>query len=234
MMARISGGGTAMAIRVERGAGRIGALVCSLALSLWAVAPIVRAAPMTPGQFVQPADLSPVEMEFYRSLAPDAARDFLVTRSYVRVCKSVVEYKTPALQLPDRPEGFSAKYLLPTDPNIINRALIFYLRAQANPAEASHPSVLELSTAQRLQRSELSPVERAEFDKLAGEEQDSFIDTRSYVRVCRQYLDHQLPKDGLPIKPLGFNPGFLLQGEKAVVDGAITQSAGDALAGAVR
>jgi hypothetical protein len=142
----------------------------------------------------------------------------------VRVCLSVDQYKTPALQLPDRPTGFSVKYLLPTDPNVINRALAFYLIAKNNPAEAAYPHVLELTDAQRLKPDDLDAQELAEFKMLSGEDAADFLETRSYVRVCRQYLDRKLPKADLPDKPLGFNPRYLLSGEKAVVNDAISQS----------
>lgn len=211
--------------------GRLAGLAMLVAVS--AVEAQAAQAPMSPSQYIGPSDLTAQELDFYRGLDPAGAKAFLATRSYVRVCLSIDQYKTPALQLPDRPPGFNIEYLLPTDPNVINRALTYYLIAENNPAEAAHPHVLEMTEAQRLRPGDLDAEESAEFKTLSGEDAADFLDTRSYVRVCRQYLDHKLANAGLPDKPLGFSPDYLLSGESAMVNDAITQSAGDSLKKAV-
>ena len=96
-------------------------LASSVCLLLAAGAPPTRAQaggplPLTPAQTLRPADLTPVEMDQYRTLDPAAAKDFIATRSYVRLCSRVVDGTLPAMQLPARPAGFKADDLLGRTP----------------------------------------------------------------------------------------------------------------------
>jgi hypothetical protein len=92
---------------------------------------------LTPTQTISPADMTKTELDFYRTLDSKAGRSFIVTRSYVRLAKQVVDHKWPPLKFPpQKPEGFTLQYLLPDDPTVINQALGAYLAAKltADPA----------------------------------------------------------------------------------------------------
>jgi hypothetical protein len=181
--------------------------------------------PLAPAQLIKPADLTQQELSFYQTLDSAAASDFLVTRSYVRLCQQVVDRKLPAAQLPHKPAGFSAKYLLPTDPNVINRALADSIMAHQNPG-VEPPAQLEMTPAQVLNPSDLSPDELAYYKTLTDPATiKSFIDTRSFVRLCQTVVNHELPIEQFPVKPLDFNPSFLLPGEADIVNEAIGDAA---------
>ena len=86
---------------------------------------------LTPAQTISPADMTKTELDYYRTLDSEAGKSFIVTRSYVRLTKQVVDHKLPPLNFPPRkPEGFTAKYLLPDDPTVLNEALGEYLKAK--------------------------------------------------------------------------------------------------------
>jgi hypothetical protein len=79
---------------------------------------------LTSAQIVKPADLTEKESAYYQKLTdPQVAKNFLETRSYVRLCQQVIDHKMPAIQLPDKPLGFSVRYLLPGEANLINKAI---------------------------------------------------------------------------------------------------------------
>ncbi len=180
---------------------------------------------MTPAQTVTPAELTPKELEYYQTLDAAAAKDFIATRSYVRLCQQVLDHKLPALQLPDKPAGFSVKYLLPTEANIINRALAEQIAAEQSPGGAApaRAAPLEMTAAQILSSAALSPKELAYYEKLTEPSlAKSFIDTRSYVRLAQMVASHKMSAPQLPDKPLDFNRSYLLPGEEAVVDQAIS------------
>jgi hypothetical protein len=91
---------------------------------------------LTPAQTITPADLSKIELDYYKTLDSEAAKDFIATRSYVRLAKQVVDKKLqPSKFPPQKPHGFSVKYLLPDDPTVLNQALGEYLAAtlKVNP-----------------------------------------------------------------------------------------------------
>ena len=82
---------------------------------------------------LSPADLKPAmtsdESSYYETIKgdPAAAQSFLVTRDYVRKAQAVVDGALPPLSFPaKKPHGFTAKYLLPDDPAVINNALGMY------------------------------------------------------------------------------------------------------------
>lgn len=200
-------------------------------LQLLALAPSVFAQPggsqLTPAQTVTPAEMTPKELKYYQTLDASATKDFIATRSYVRLCQQVLDHKLPALQLPDKPPGFSVKYLLPTDVNIINRALAENIIAKQSPngAARARSAPLEMSAAQILSPAALSPKELAYYEKLTDPSAaKSFIDTRSYVRLAQMVVSHKMPAPQLPDKPLNFNRSYLLAGEEAVVNQAISES----------
>jgi hypothetical protein len=180
---------------------------------------------LTAEQTVQPADLTPKELSFYQTLDATAAKDFLATRSYVRLCQQVLDHKLAALQLPDRPAGFSAKYLLAAEPNIINRALADYLVAKESPNHAAQATPLEMTPAQILQPDALSAQERTYYKTLTDPASiQNFIETRSYVRLAEEVAAHKMPAAQLPDKPLGFTAHYLLPGEEATVNQAVAAS----------
>jgi hypothetical protein len=79
---------------------------------------------LTASQTVSVADLTPKELAYYKTITdPEVARSFIITRSYVRLCQSVMERKMPAEQLPDKPLGFSARFVLPSEVTMINDAI---------------------------------------------------------------------------------------------------------------
>ncbi len=79
---------------------------------------------MASSQILKPADLTAKEASYYKTLAdPEVAKNFIITRSYVRLCQQVVDKKLPADQLPDKPLGFSVRYLLAGEVTMINRAI---------------------------------------------------------------------------------------------------------------
>ena len=86
---------------------------------------------LTPAQTIGRSDMTKVELDFYQTLGGQAAEDFIVTRSCVRLAQQEIDHKLPPLKFPARkPNGFSVKYLLPDDPSVINRALGDYLAAR--------------------------------------------------------------------------------------------------------
>jgi hypothetical protein len=79
---------------------------------------------LTPAQLLKPDDLTPKELDFYKKQSdPEITKNFIITRSYVRLCQKVIDKKMPAELLPDKPLGFSAHYLLAGEATMINQAL---------------------------------------------------------------------------------------------------------------
>ena len=189
---------------------------------------------MTPAQILKPADLTPKELDYYQKLTePDLAKMFITTRSYVRLCQQVIDRKLPASRLPDKPTGFSVKYLLPGEANVINQAIAASIIAgqAGDNAASAKMAALQMTSAQMLKPADLSPKELDYYKKLTDPAAAKmFIETRSYVRLCQQEVDHQLPPLQLPDKPLGFSRIYLLPGEEAVVN----QAASDSLAALLR
>jgi hypothetical protein len=175
---------------------------------------------LTAAQMVKPADFTAEERDYYRTLGPAAAKSFIATRSYVRVCRQVVEHKLPALRLPNRPAGFNVKYLLPEDPNIINRALGEYIIAKQSPNHAVTVRP-ELTAAQILKPAQLTAEELSYYKTLTEPAKKNFILTRSYMRLAQKVADHKMSPLQLPNQPLGFSPDYLLPGEDAVNNKAI-------------
>jgi hypothetical protein len=169
-----------------------------------------RVVPMTAAQMIAPPDLTSVEANFYKTLDEAAAKEFLITRSWFRLCVQVIKHNLPALQLPDKPAGFNVKYLLPTDPNYINRAMGMRLAEETSPNLP--PLVPEMSPAQTLAPSALTLNEQAKYQMLADPAQrKNFIETRSYIRLCRAVLDHKMAAAKLPLTPLGYDPAYLFE-----------------------
>jgi hypothetical protein len=174
---------------------------------------------MTTAQLVKPAGLTPTERSYYKKLNAAAAKSFIATRSYVRLCRQVLERKLLALQLPQKPVGFNVKYLLPEDPNIINRALGEQSAVKRNPNHAV--AARELTPAQILKPAELTAEELTYYKTLIDPaEAKNFILTRSYMRLAQKVADHKMPALQLPDHPVGFSPDYLLPGEDAVNDKA--------------
>jgi len=180
---------------------------------------------MTAAQMITPADFTPTERDYYKTLDAAAAKNFIATRSYVRLCRLVLEHKLPALQLPEKPAGFTVKYLLPDDPSIINRALGHQLAAKQNPNHSALRAQHEMTAAQMLKPAELTAEELTYYKKLTDPAKaKSFIETRSYMRLAKNVVAHKMPAAQLPEQPLGFSLSYLLPGEKAVNDEAIKES----------
>ena len=84
---------------------------------------------LTAAQTVKPADFSPTELDYYQKLDAAAAKSFIATRSFVRLCQQVLDHKLPALQLPNKPIGFRSSYLLPGEDAVIDEAIAASLTA---------------------------------------------------------------------------------------------------------
>src|SRR6185437_5127430 len=106
------------------------AALCALHL-MWAQSSFAGPAPlqMSQEQMITPAEFTPDEAKFYQTLDPAAQHDFIATRSFVRISQQVTDGLLPPSQLPDRPAGFSAKYLLSGESFDINNALADELTA---------------------------------------------------------------------------------------------------------
>jgi hypothetical protein len=98
----------------------------ALALSILA-ASAASAAALTPG------DLSPQEQQLYATFKanPTSAQNFLITRDYVHQAQATVSNPSNAASFPDKPAGFSVRYLLPGDKDIINQAVSLSVAAMA-------------------------------------------------------------------------------------------------------
>lgn len=179
-----------------------------------------------PLQMITPAEFTPVEAKFYQTLDPAAQQDFIATRSYVRISQQVIDRTLPPLQLPDRPAGFSVKYLLPGEPFDLNTALADYITATHGGKGNLVP---EMTDAQILQPSDLNPAELSFFQTLDTTEARHFIVTRSYVRLCQQVLDQKLPAYQLPDAPPGIRGAYLLAGEEGLISKAVDLSLQDLL-----
>lgn len=196
-------------------------LVLFLPVALFALSGLpALAQALSAAQLVDPGDFTQQERDYYAKLTGDDAKNFIITRSYVRLCEEVVEHKLPAAQLPDKPIGFTVRYLLPEEPTVINRALAYSIEA----ANGKTPSSLEMTPEQILKPADLTAQEHAYYITLAGVDAQHFILTRSYVRLCQQVNASTLPAADLPDEPIGFNPSYLLPGDKDAVEKAISAS----------
>jgi hypothetical protein len=99
-------------------------VIASLGL-LAATAGVAHAGDLAPSQLVTPADLTPVERDYYNKTAdPQVKKNFIITRSYVRLAQKVVNKTLPPEAYPTaKPNGFSVQYLLPDDAHVLNEAL---------------------------------------------------------------------------------------------------------------
>lgn len=86
-----------------------------------------------PGFALTPGDLTPGEQQLYQKVQanPTAAKNFLAARDYVRKAKSVVDGAAPPSSLPSKPQGFSSRYLLAGDADIIDQAVTLSVAAMA-------------------------------------------------------------------------------------------------------
>lgn len=170
--------------------------------------------PMSATQIIGANQLTPDEANFYRTLDPAAQQDFLITRSWYRLCREVVEHRLAIAQLPDKPAQFKAKYLQPTDVNYINRAITMQVSGDVE--------FREMIAAQMLDPASFTPAEQTVWNGLADPiRRKQFIVTRSYLRLCQQVLDHAAPAAELPDKPLDFVSAYISPAERTQIDQAI-------------
>jgi hypothetical protein len=87
---------------------------------------------LAPSQIIKVTDMTAEERAYYNNATdPVVKKNFIITRSYVRLAQKVVDKKMPASQFPaSRPKGFSVAYLLPDDPSVINQAQGMLLAVQ--------------------------------------------------------------------------------------------------------
>jgi len=89
---------------------------------------------------LEPGDLKPAltsqESKYYESIKadPNVAQNFLATREYVRKAKYVADHpddSAAAARLPDKPAGFTVRYLLAGEANVINTAISLNILANS-------------------------------------------------------------------------------------------------------
>ena len=79
---------------------------------------------LAPSQLISTSNLTAKESKYYTTIKdPVVAKNFIITRSYVRLCQAVVDGESPAESLPDKPLGFSVRYLLVGEATMINKAI---------------------------------------------------------------------------------------------------------------
>lgn len=94
---------------------------------------------LTPDQIVKTSNLTQQEIDYYQKLSdPVMAKNFLLTRSYVRLCQQVIDHRLPAVQLPDKPLGFSVRFLLPGEATLINTAISDSIIAAVKEGQSKH------------------------------------------------------------------------------------------------
>lgn len=79
----------------------------------------------------------------------------------------------------------------------------------------------QMTAAQMVKPADFTAEERDYYRKLAPAAAESFIATRSYVRLCRQVLGRKLPAIQLPDRPAGFNVKYLLPEDPTVINRAV-------------
>jgi len=71
-----------------------------------------------------PAAVNSLALYYKKATDPEVKRNFIITRSYVRIAQKVVAKKISPEEFPvAKPAGFSVQYLLPDDAHVINEAL---------------------------------------------------------------------------------------------------------------
>lgn len=80
-----------------------------------------------------------------------------------------------------------------------------------------------LRPGQTLKQAELTPEERAYYDKLVGGPriQRAFLATRSYVRLAQEVVSGELPAIQLPDRPDDFDSKYLLSDETVMLNRAL-------------
>jgi hypothetical protein len=119
----------------------IGAKCLCVAAGVAFLASIVPASAqsLTPDQIVKTSNLTQQEIDYYQKLSdPVMAKNFLLTRSYVRLCQQVIDHRLPAVQLPDKPLGFSVRFLLPGEATLINTAISDSIIAAVKEGQSKH------------------------------------------------------------------------------------------------
>jgi hypothetical protein len=79
----------------------------------------VYAAPLEPQV---PPDERAVHVEMMKT-NPTAAKEYLVTREYVSVCRQVVANPKNAIDLPDEPENFNSRYTSGDERKMMTKAI---------------------------------------------------------------------------------------------------------------
>ena len=168
-------------------------------------------AQMRSDQLITPADFTPVEAQYYPTLAPDAQHAFIVTRSYVRLSDKVIDQELPAVQFPDQPDELNPSYLLADDSFDLNTALLLHLEAKYGPERSA------MSASRMLSASDLTAAELARFRKLDAIEGRRFLATRSYLRLCQQFVDQKSAGARLPRPPPGTRGSYLSRDEQGLI-----------------
>jgi hypothetical protein len=101
------------------------AIACFCLITATVAIGVARAEELAPSLLVKPADLTPVERDYYdKATDPQVKKNFIITRSYVRLAQKVVaKTMAPEAYPAAKPNGFSVQYLLPDDPHVLNEAL---------------------------------------------------------------------------------------------------------------
>jgi|ERR1700674_1736898 len=85
----------------------------------------VYAAPLKP---LVPPNERAVYVEMLKT-NPTAAKEYLITREYVSVCRQVVANPKIAIDLPDEPDDFNSRYVSREESKMLNQAVKMALSA---------------------------------------------------------------------------------------------------------
>ena len=177
---------------------------------------------MTAAQMITPADFTPQEADYYKTLTdPAAQRSFIATRSYARLAWAVAYHKMPAIEFPDEPDAFDQTYIRPDEPEVIRRANASFLCSKngTNCEVRLRGAPPEMTDAQMITPTQMTAQELAYYNTITDPEmKGEFIKTRSYVRLCKQVVDKTFPAELLPPIPVGYNPQFLLPDDPSTIN----------------
>lgn len=81
-----------------------------------------------------PAELTPAEQKVYQGLKndPDASKNYLDTRGFLRECRKVADKKLAPIKLPRQPSNYDTQYVTDEEQNIVDDAVIKYISARFN------------------------------------------------------------------------------------------------------
>jgi hypothetical protein len=81
-----------------------------------------------------PAQLTPDEQTVYDGLKndPDAAKNYLATRGFLKLCEQVAARKLAAIKLPRQPANYDTQYVTDEEQAVVDQAVLKYVSARIN------------------------------------------------------------------------------------------------------